>query len=59
MDHDGTLDVELDRLLARASTSALTTLDARIDVVQRLRDLRDDTEQTAHPPTRDGGGDNS
>jgi len=45
MDHDRTLDVELTQLLERASMSALTTLDARIDVARRLRDLRDDLEQ--------------
>ncbi len=32
-------DTELDRLMDRASTAALRSLDAKVDVHQRLREL--------------------
>lgn len=34
-------DTELDRLMDRASTAALKSLDAKVDVHQRLRELLD------------------
>ncbi|MFC4068834.1 hypothetical protein [Actinoplanes subglobosus] len=46
MDLDDTMDAELDRFLARATASALTTLTAGIDVAQRLRELHADPAPT-------------
>jgi hypothetical protein len=42
MDLDDNVDAELDRLLQRATASALNTLNARNDVTQRLRELHTD-----------------
>jgi hypothetical protein len=50
MDPEDTRDTELDRLLTRATTSALRTLESQIDVARLLRDLHDTQDP---PPTDD------
>ncbi|GAA2510302.1 hypothetical protein [Winogradskya humida] len=45
MDHDDSAGAELDRLLDRASRSAVPALEARIDVERRLRELHDEDLQ--------------
>ncbi|MEU8665070.1 hypothetical protein [Actinoplanes philippinensis] len=52
MDLDDTTDAALDRLLARADASALTTLNARNDVTQRLQELY---ARPTPPPTDESG----
>jgi len=49
MDPDEFEDTELDRLLARATASALATLENRLDVARLLRELHDDPD----PPPAD------
>jgi hypothetical protein len=54
MDLDGTVDAELDRLLARATASALTTLNARNNMMQRLQELHGDPNPPPTPTDESG-----
>jgi hypothetical protein len=47
MDHETTIEAELNRLLERATASALATLNVRVDVPRRLQELHD--RSTASP----------
>jgi hypothetical protein len=56
MDHDDTVYAELDRLLERATVSALTTLNVRVDVPRRLRELHDSSIPPATDDPEEAGG---